>query len=280
MMAEPLKGGAIALLFLSLILSASSCKRSGTRAGSGDQQVLWPELQRLDEVVYRAEGLARAGDLAALRGSLSGLLDSGKAVTPETTPSNTADPQQVETILSDLASLIDGLSPDIDDETLLPIVLGLHPVVEKLIEAAGMPHSHANEGPNDGFLHPVFDAEGNQVGTAEIKLHDDAGDLEVWLTSGGHGGKAWRQPLGTTLELDFPILGKKVPLAVRDRERNEDESGASTIQDGKTAYFVFPGETGADASWLMGEDFAANAELRFDESTTGGFILRPHIHKD
>ena len=28
---------------------------------------------------------------------------------------------------------------------------------------------------------PVFDSAGKQVGAIEIKLHDDAGDLEVWL---------------------------------------------------------------------------------------------------
>lgn len=272
-----LKGRAWFLLSLCLALVASSCKRDG--GGSGEP-VSWPELNQLDEVAYRAEGFVRVGDFVTVRESFSELLEAGKAVTPATMPANAADPQQVETILADLTSLVDGLSSDLDDQALGTLVLGLHPVIEKLIKSAGMPHIHANEGPNDGFLHPIFDGEGKQVGTAEVKLHDDAGDLEVWLTRGGHGGDPWRLPLDTTLALQFSDLGRAVVLAVRDRERNEDESGASTIQDGMTAYFVFPGESGADPSWLTGADFAAKAELQFGESTTGSFILRPHIHKE
>ena len=68
-------------------------------------------------------------------------------------------------------------------------------------------------------------------------------------------------------------------LAVRDRERNADESGSSTIHQGATAYFVFPADTGADASWLMGKEFAAKSELRFEDAKTGSFILRPHVHR-
>ena len=265
--------------FLCLALVAASCKRAGT--GTGDEVVSWPELVQFDELSYRADGLARTDDLASVRASLSELLEAGQAVKPASVPSNVADRQQVDTILADLTSLVDGLSAsDLDDESLTNLVLGLHPVIEKLIKAAGMPHIHANEGPNDGFLHPVFDGGGEQVGTVEVKLHDDAGDIEVWLTRGGRGGEPWRLPLDTTLAIDFPALEKAVTLAVRDKERNEDESGASTIQDGATAYFVFPGETGADASWLMGTEFAAKAELKFGESTTGSFVLRPHIHKE
>ena len=264
-------------LCLCLALLTSSCKRSGV--GGSDEPVSWPEIVRFDELAYRAEGFARVGDLDSIRESRAELLEAGGALTRATVPSNAADPLQVETILGDLTSLISSLSSeDLNDESLKSLVIGLHPVIAKLIDAAGMPHIHANEGPNGGFLHPVFDGEVKQVGTAEIKLHDDAGDLEVWLTRGGHGGESWRLPLDTTLSLTFSDLGKKATLVVRDRERNEDESGESTIHDGATAYFVFPGASGADASWLMGEDFAARAELRFGDSTTGSFILRPHVH--
>ena len=279
-MSQIVSRGVLPLLCLSLAVVASSCKRGGNTGPGAGEEVSWPELNRFDELAYRADGLARTGDLPAVRESLSELLEAGKAVSPASTPSNAADPQQVETILSDLASLIGGLSADPDDESLKNLVLGLHPVVESLLKAAGMPHVHANEGPNSGFLHPIFDTDGKQMGTAEIKLHDDAGDIEVWLTRGGHGGEPWRLPLDTTLSLKLPDLGKEVTLAVRDQERNEDESGASTIQDGATAYFVFPGETGADASWLTGVDFAAKAELSFAEATTGTLVLRPHIHKE
>ena len=203
------------------------------------------------------------------------------AVTPSSIPANAAKPKEVELILSDLSNLVSGLQADpLDDSSLENLVLGLHPVIAKLIEAAGMPHIHANEGPNGGFLFPIFDNNKEQTGTVEIKLHDDAGDLEVWLKSGGYEGDPWRLPTDTTLTLNFPALNKSVTLAVRDQDRNEDESGASTIIEGNTNYFVFPGSTDEDASWLMGADFAAKVELRFEEATTGSFVLRPHIHRE
>lgn len=264
------------LLLFCLTLLTTAC----TRDEAGETPVSWPELARFDEVAYRADGFARTGDLATVESMRAELLETGKAVTPATVPANAADPRQAKTILADLTNLIDGLSNTTDPESTATLVLGLHPVIEKLMDAAGMPHIHANEGPNSGFLQPVFDAEGTQVGTAEIKLHDDAGDVEVWLTHGGFGGEPWRLSVDTTLVLTFPDLEQEVTLAVRDRVRNEDESGAATVVDATTNYFLFPGETGVDASWLMGEDFAALAELRIAEATTGPFILRPHVHRE
>lgn len=143
----------LTLLCVCLALAASSCGRDGRGA---DKPVSWPELARFDELAHRAEGLARVGDLAGVRDSHAELLAAGKALTPATVPHNVADPQQVETILKDdLTSLVKGLSAkELDDESLTALVLGLHPVIEKLITAAGVPHIHANEGPNDGLHHP------------------------------------------------------------------------------------------------------------------------------
>ena len=241
----------------------------------------WPEINRFDDIAFQADGYARVKDLTAVRELMADLLLAGKALTKESIPANVADPQQVELILGDLSNLVSGLAvEELDDATLADLVLGLHPVIAKLIDAAGMPHIHANEGPNSGFLFPAFDSEGKQAGTIEIKLHDDAGDLEVWLKKGGYEGEPWRLPLDTTLTLAFPSEGKKINLAVRDTERNEDESGESTISDGQTNYFVFPADTGVDASWLMGADFAAKVELSFEGATTGSFVLRPHVHRE
>lgn len=46
------------------------------------------------------------------------------------------------------------------------------------------------------------------MGTAEIKLHDDAGDIEVWLTQEGHGGEPWWLPVATSLAMNFPAAEK------------------------------------------------------------------------
>ena len=224
--------------------------------------------------------MVRVKDLEAARKILDELMKAGRAVTSTSIPSNAAKPEEVGLILSDLENLVSELGAEnLDDSSLENLILGLHPVIAKLIEAAGMPHIHANEGPNGGFLFPVFDVDGKQNATVEIKLHDDAGDLEVWLKQGGYDGEPLLLPTATILTLDFPF-DRNVTLGVKDHERNEDESGNSTVVEAKTNYFVFPGETGVDATWLMGAEFAAKVELSFTNATTGSFVLRPHIHRE
>lgn len=246
-----------------------------------DPAVEWPELVAFDDVAYRAEGFAKVKDRGGLVNLLPKVLETGRAISAQTIPGNVANRQKVEQVLGDLSSLVEGLAEnDISDDQLFSLTEGLHPVVAALIESAGMPHIHANEGPNEGSLHPLFGTEGGQAGTAEIKLHDDAGDIEVWLTKGGHGGSTWDLPIDSTLKIDFPDLVKQVTLAVRDAGENRDEAGNVTVRDGATNYFVFPGETGVDASWLMGEEFAAKAELSFEGGSTGRIVLRPHAHHE
>ena len=264
---------------LLLILLLCSCERNATN--TGEETVSWPEITEFDNIAFQADGLVRVKDLEAARKILDELMKAGRAVTSTSIPSNAAKPEEVGLILSDLENLVSELGAEnLDDSSLENLILGLHPVIAKLIEAAGMPHIHANEGPNGGFLFPVFDVDGKQNATVEIKLHDDAGDLEVWLKKGGYDGEALLLPTATILTLDFPALDRNVTLAVKDHERNEDESGNSTVVEAKTNYFVFPGETGVDATWLMGAEFAAKVELSFTNATTGSFVLRPHIHRE
>lgn len=265
------------LLFASLLFA--SCGREG--APSSSTPVVWPELSAFDEYAWRAEGLAMVKDRDALLKMRTALLEAGWAVSPASMPENVANRELVHELIGDLSSLVNGIATsDLPDVRLFALAEGMHPVVEALFEAAGMPHVHAHEGPNDGYLLPIFGADGGQVGTAEIKLHDDAGDLEVWLTQGGHGGPPWDLPVTTVLRLEFPETGRQVDLAVRDALENRDEDGAVTVRDGATNYFVFPGETDADATWLMGEDFAAKAVLSWEGATSGEFVLRPHVHHD
>ena len=266
-------------LALSSVLTFISCERSDFQ--NENETVSWPEITQFDNLAFQADGLVRVKDLSAVRELHAELLAAGLAVTSDSIPSNAANPQEIELLLGDLENLVTSLKDDdLDELTLGNLVLGLHPVIAKLIEAAGMPHIHANEGTNGGFLYPIFDDNGKQTGTVEIKLHDDAGDLEVWLKRGGYEGDPWLVSSKTVLTLNFPALDKRVILAVRDHERNEDESGASTIVEGNTNYFVFPGATETDATWLMGADFAAKGELIFENTTTGLFVLRPHIHRE
>ena len=256
----------------------SSCDRN---ANEVNEVVSWPEINDFDNISFKADGLVRVKDLESVRQLKEELVKSGLSVTNESIPSNAANPEEVELLVKDLNNIVSDLTKDnIDDSSLESLILGLHPVIAKIIDAAGMPHIHANEGLNGGFLFPVFDVDGKQNATVEIKLHDDAGDLEVWLKKGGYDGEPLLLPTATMLTLNFPALDRNVTLAVRDHERNEDESGNSTVVEAKTNYFVFPGETGVDATWLMGAEFAAKVELSFTSSTTGSFVLRPHIHRE
>lgn len=176
------------------------------KAPEAAQVVVWPELTAFDEIAAKAEGLAQVGDVAALRQTLPDMVKTGSAVTAATIPVNAKNPAGLKSPLADLAELITKLSAaPLNDDDLKTYTLALHPLVAVMMTEAGMPHIHANEGPHGGFFHPVFAADGKQAATLEIKLHDDAGDLEVWLVRGGRDGPPLDLPLDSVLKFDFPI---------------------------------------------------------------------------
>ena len=150
-------------------------------------------------------------------------------------------------------------------------------------ERASVP-LHAGAAPrNHGICAPIADTNGQVVGWMELKLHDDKGDLELWLTT----DSTMTQPMDTSPETKitatFPTLGDRtVRLKVRNSDGNEDEDGKTTMRDGMTNYFIFPGDTGTDASWLKGGAFKSVVTV-----TIGGwaatraspaFVLTPHAH--
>jgi hypothetical protein len=136
---------------------------------------------------------------------------------------------------------------------------------------------------NDGIMSVLEDEDGKCVGYIELKLHDDAGDLELWLCKDG----AMEEPLDfladTTVTATFATHGdRSVTLSVRDNDKNEDEDGKPNMRDGMTNYFIFPGESEQDPEFLIGEKFRSTTTLTF---TSGGksytappFILVPHQH--
>lgn len=130
-------------------------------------------------------------------------------------------------------------------------------------------------GPSGGVLAEIRDASGKSVGWAEIKLHGDAGDLELWLAHDQRITSPLRMPVSTVAKLELLGPGRTIELRVRDVQANKDEQGRATVFDGQTHYLVFPGETGVDASWLMGEDFRSTARLTI-EGLTAEFELKPH----
>jgi hypothetical protein len=144
-------------------------------------------------------------------------------------------------------------------------------------------HTHDNT-PHDGVVARLTTSEGGaEAGWIELKLHDDKGDLELWVTT----DKAGKTPLDLPLDAKIVVTfvdhaRRKVSLAPRNKNKNEGEDGKPNLRDGKTGYFIFPGETGADAAWLVGKTFqsvalvelkAGGRTLRSDE-----FVLKPHSH--
>lgn len=140
-------------------------------------------------------------------------------------------------------------------------------------------HDHA---PNHGMMVPL-ESNGVPVGYAEVKLHDDKGDIELWLTLDKAGTQPMDLPLDTMVSINLPKLEPAgVSLKIRNDVENEDENGNSTIRDGKTNYFIFPGDTGVDATFLTGKDFASPAQVALSiqgaQVYTKEFVLRPHVH--
>jgi len=140
--------------------------------------------------------------------------------------------------------------------------------------------SHVH-GPHDGVV-AAF-GEGTSSGYLELKLHDDKGDLELWLNQDDKHARPFDLPLDATIEIEFTDKsGRKVTLRPRNKTNNEDESGVANARDGKTNYFIFPSQPGEDASWLQGKEFRATVIVRFTRDgvafASQKLKLAPHSH--
>lgn len=163
----------------------------------------------------------------------------------------------------------------------IPLLLGALALAACGEKDAPAPAPKAAHGPHDGTLAVLKDASGKAAGHVELKLHDDKGDLELWIAKDEAMREPFLLPLDTEIEVVFEDRDNRiVPLRVRNKERNEDEDDVATVRDGRTHYFIFPGETGADATWLMGEKFHAHVHVSFGAGAgahrTASFELRPH----
>ncbi|MGI9240930.1 MAG: hypothetical protein ACR2RV_09015, partial [Verrucomicrobiales bacterium] len=178
-------------------------------ADSGSDVVDWPELKALDTPSAKAEGLAKKKQAEELRGFMPEVTTAAAAVTEATLPKNAQNPETVRVMLVDLADLTSQSQnlAELGDEDLFIIGAAFHSLVANLMKEAGVPHIHEGEGPNSGWLHPLTQ-EGTDapIGQIEIKLHDDAGDVEVWLTRGQTGEQPLDVPLDTVIGIAFPEL--------------------------------------------------------------------------
>ena len=148
---------------------------------------------------------------------------------------------------------------------------------------------------NDGILSVLkAPATPEWRGFLELKLHGDAGDLELFLYE-GFAVSNWKVqgkpkpldvPASTVLKLTFPDgphAGKQIDLAVRNNEQNEDEDGTPNMRATGTNYFIFPGESGQDPAFLVGETVTSwrglvsvAFEVNGKAYAADPFVLVPH----
>ena len=143
-------------------------------------------------------------------------------------------------------------------------------------------HGHTNHMAHQGVMATLLTGD-KKAGVIELKLHDDKGDLELWITRDIGGAVPLDFDLNTVITASFPKLEQKtVKLLIRNNQENEDEDGNATIRQDKTNYFIFPGNTGVDASFLSNKDFASEVVISFSsngiEYSTAPFELIPHTH--
>jgi len=132
-----------------------------------------------------------------------------------------------------------------------------------------------------GVMSVLEDGDGKVVGFIELKLHDDAGDLELFICKDGAMTEPLDFPADTTITATFATHGdRSVKLNVRNMDQNEDEDEKPHMRDGKTNYFIFPGESDQDPEFLVGEKFRSTTTVTFTSEnktyTAPPFILVPH----
>ena len=277
-----MKAGIIVQWVLAGFLWNLAINEAGAHAG-GHGGLQWPALNELGELAERGEELIKKEDIAGLRSLAVQIKDVSDKVVTSAMPKKVRNPLAVKLYLEDVESLsqliVDPATmPETDLKNTITV---FHPLVITLMEEAGIPHVHEHsQGLHHGVVAACFDTKGHEVGHIELKLHGDKGDVEAWLT-GDDAKRPFDLPLDAALTVRFPsMLGREIELRIRDDRSNVDEDGNPNIRDGKTNYFVFPGNTRADSSWLSGESFEAEVQVLFSadgrQYATKPFELVPH----
>ena len=109
--------------------------------------VKWDSLKKLDDLAERCEALSDSKDVSGLRGLIMPVRTAMAMVAADPVPENAKLPDHVKFLQADLKNLSEVLSdPQIEANTeFVEILAGIHPIVENLMEAAGMPHVHEND---------------------------------------------------------------------------------------------------------------------------------------
>jgi len=109
--------------------------------------VKWDSLKNLDNLAERCEALSDSKDISGLRKLIKPVRSAMASVAADPVPKDAKLPDQVKFLQADLKNLSEVLSdPQIEANTeFVEILAGIHPIVENLMEAAGMPHVHEND---------------------------------------------------------------------------------------------------------------------------------------
>lgn len=105
--------------------------------------VQWPALREMDEWAEKGEGWAEENKVADMRKNLPALLKAGDNLVTSSMPANAKDPAGVAQAMEDFRAVVALLKkPSPSDAELKDEVASLHPLVEKLMATAGLPHVH------------------------------------------------------------------------------------------------------------------------------------------
>ena len=109
--------------------------------------VQWADLKQLDDLAERCQALCAQKDVPALRQLAADVKGAAITVALDPVPDGARRAAEVNTLQGDLSTLADAINdPAQQDGTELTALLaGVHPIVEKLMEAAGVPHVHEAE---------------------------------------------------------------------------------------------------------------------------------------
>ncbi len=133
---------------LCIVLLISACSQNQESKGRTSTDVVqWKALSELDELAEHLESDVKDNDLEHVREHIADLQAAAKEVIENPPPKNSKNPEKIKLIQADLKSLIDNITDELvsNDQMLTSLVMSLHPIVESMMEAAGVPHVHDHE---------------------------------------------------------------------------------------------------------------------------------------
>jgi hypothetical protein len=126
----------------------------------GREPAAWSNLRQLDELCERAEQLMAKDDHTALRVLRPDLVTKARQVADDPLPAHAPQVKQAGALQDDLRALAKELNaPELSNESLKELCEGLHPIVARLLEAAGLPHVHEDHDQDDETHHHDHDHE-------------------------------------------------------------------------------------------------------------------------